>query len=558
MRLLLRGFGWLIGLIGFFLLCAFGLLYAFLPELPVWAQAVGGVGVALAAVSVFLDWGALQNLGKDRTVLRSTFATFSLVLALGIGVAANVIADRYDKRFDLTQDKRFTLSQQSIDIVAKLDREIQILAFFPAGSPPDAAFRALMDSYLEHTTQLKVEHHDIYGDPVLVQQMAITSTSGTVILKSGEATQRLESTFDEEAFTNAVVKITADKQHPVCFVKGHGELDVDDDQTPAGLGIAKVKLEGQNYRVSAISLLEAPPTPETCEVVVLASPQADLLPGELDRLAQYVAAGGGLLALLDPLVAPLTAADMARYGVAVGNDVVVEGDPNRQTRNGPTYILLDPASYDIHPTTAKLSKGATLLGLARSVAKGSDIAGLTVQVVAHASANSWAESGITLPPETWQPDPGTDIVGEVPLVVAVEVTDPAAIRTKTDVAPPAAPVEGVPGAVPATPPLATPPLPEAPAADLPLKAGGHVVVFGDADFASNQLLTFSVNQDMFLNNVAWMVGEEEQLSIRPNEAGKGKLTLDLVSLVLSGLIVLATPALTVIAAIGVYLHRRRL
>jgi hypothetical protein len=70
------------------------------------------------------------------------------------------------------------------------------------------------------------------------------------------------------------------------------------------------------------------------------------------------------------------------------------------------------------------------------------------------------------------------------------------------------------------------------------------VVFGDADFISNQMLAAGNNQDLFLNAIAWMVGEQNQISIRSNEEGKGKLTLDLVSLFLTAtLTLLVVPSL---------------
>jgi hypothetical protein len=279
--------------------------------------------------------------------------------------------------------------------------------------------------------------------------------------------------------------------------------------------------------------------------VVLASPRAELLPVERDRLAQYVAAGGALLATVDPLAVPETAADLSRYGLKVGNDVVIEADPYRQTDGGPTYVLLDPSSLDIHPITSKL-QGVAILALARSVGKGEDIAGLNVQTLAHASESSWAETALTEPPDTWKRDEGVDLVGKVPLVAAVEVTDPAAIRTATVTA----------AADPAAP---APAVPATPAPELPKKAGGKVVVYGDGDFASNALVTAAVNQDLALNAIAWMVGEEDQISIRPNEAGKGKLTLDAVTLFLSAVIVLVVaPGLAVIGAVGTWIRRRRM
>lgn len=546
----LRALGWLFALIGaicvLVFLSAWGLVaMEALPSLPVWTRVVGGVGAALIALWLFLDWGALSRAGRDQTVQRSATASFAALLALAITVALNAVAHKYDEQWDVTATKRYTLSQQSIDIAKALDREVEVLAFFPTGSPDGQSFRNLMDQYAQHTTLLKTSYHDPYSDPLLVQQMEITSTYGTAILRSGDNQQRLETEFDEEAFTNALVKLTADVEHPVCFVTGHGEMEPDDDSA-VGLSTIKGKLEGQNYTVKAITLLEGAPKPADCKVVVLGSPRVDLLPGERDRLAQYVAAGGGLLVLIDPLLAPETAKDLARYGVKVGDDVVIEADPARQLQGGdPTFVVLDEASWDIHPITAKL-RGMAFMRLARSVAKGDEIPGLNVQVLAHASEQSWGETNLTDTSAVPNPDAGVDLVGNVPVAAVVEVTDPAAIRTET--APAVAPTDlpvGTPAAEKAEP--------------LPPASGGKVVVFGDADFAGNQLVLNGMNNNLVLNTVAWMVGETEQISIRSNEGAKGKLTVTVATGLLAGIVaLLVVPGLAVIGAVGTWLRRRKM
>jgi ABC-type uncharacterized transport system involved in gliding motility auxiliary subunit len=548
--LMMRALGWLFGLLGFLMLVIYGLAWVWLkPEVPVPLHVVGGLGAALVGLWLFLDWGSLSNLGKDQTVLRSATASFAVLLALGIAVAANVVGQKYDKRWDLTATKRYTLSQQSVDIAKSLDREIELMAFFPAGSPEESNFRDLVERYQEHTSLVKAEFHDPFSSPQLAEQMKILSTTGTAILRVGENEQRLESSFDEEALTNAIVKVTSDVQHPVCLVTGHGELEKDDAQSVQGLGFAVTKIEGQNYTVSTVSLLQETPSPEKCKVVVLAGPQQELLAGERDRLAQYVAAGGGLIVMLDPLQVPETAADMSRYGVKVGSDVVIEANPYLQVQGQPFYVIVEESGFDPHPVTEKLRGGAAIVALARSVDKGADVPGLNVQPIVRASEESWGETNATDQTNPAQPDPGVDLVGRVPLAVAVEVTDPAAVRTKTEAAAVPTP-EGAPAVAVATP---TEP------ASLPAKAGGKVVVFGDADFVSNQWITAARNQDLFLNPVAWMVGEENQISIRSNEAGKGKLTLDLVSLFVTAMAtLLVAPGLAIAGAVGTWLMRRKL
>lgn len=541
-----RALGWLLGLFGVFCVIIWGASHAFLKEIPVALNVVGGVGALSIGLWIFLDWGSLSQLGKDQTVERSATAGFASLLVFGIAVVANVLGHRYDDYVDVTTDKRFTLSQQSKDIVAKLSSEVQILAFFQRGSAEEVNFKALMDTYEPHTTLLKVEYHDPFSEPRLAEEMKILTTAGAVIVKVGENQQRIESKFDEEAFTNALVRVSSSTTHKVCVVTGHGELEKDDTMSPSGLGFAITKLEGMNYAASTVNLTEQAPTPDTCKILLLASPRTDLFPTELDRIAAYVAAGGGFIAMLDPLQAQATAADMSRYGITVGGDVLIENDPNRQVAAGdPTFVLLDSTSWDPHPLTEKL-RGMSILRLARSVSKGADIAGINVQELAHSSIDSWAETNLADPNVPAAPDEGVDKVGNVPVIVAAEVTDPASLRTKTEGAiTPAAPS---PVAVEAA----------APAPELPKKAGGKVVVFGDADFANNTMIANGVNLDLVLNTVAWMADEKDQISIRPNEAAKNKLTLDVLSLFIAGVTsVLIVPGLTIAGAVGTWLQRRR-
>ncbi|MSP56113.1 MAG: hypothetical protein EXR69_10990 [Myxococcales bacterium] len=545
--MVMRVVGGLLALFGLLCMLATGVAWmAFgFDKTPMLIHSVGGVGLFLIALWLVLDWKNLAAIGRDQTVGRAAMASLIVVVLAGIAVGINVVAFRYDKRWDLTKGQQFTLSEQSKELARGLDREVLVYAFFQSGSPQDSNFKNLMQGYVDETRLLKVEYHDPYSNPLLAEQMKIISASGTVIVKVGENQQRLESDFDEEAFTNALVKVKSDKSHSVCVVQGHGELDYTDDQSPNGLGVALQRLEGQNYKTSQLSLLDTQPEPATCEIVVVTGPRVELLPIERDRLARYAAAGGGLMVMLDPLQTPETAADMARYGLKIGNDVVVEGDPSRQVMaNDATALGLDSMSWNAHPVTQKLT-GLVVLSLARSVTKGDDIPGLNVQVIAHGSESGWGETQLTDPEKPAQPDEGVDLIGNVGLIATIDISDPSALRTTSEAL---AVSPDAPAAL-TTAPTAI----EAPA----LKAGGKVMVFGDGDFASNLLILKVQNQDLFLNTAAWMVGEKDQLAVRANSAAKGKLELSELSVFGGGALgLLVIPGCCIAGMIGTWMLRR--
>jgi ABC-type uncharacterized transport system involved in gliding motility auxiliary subunit len=53
----------------------------------------------------------------------------------------------------------------------------------------------------------------------------------------------------------------------------------------------------------------------------------------------------------------------------------------------------------------------------------------------------------------------------------------------------------------------------------------RLVVFGDADFAANELIEAYRNQDLFVNSVNWLMSDVEAISIRPNRSRASRFQL---------------------------------
>lgn len=548
----MRALGWLFAVLGFMAVSAWFLGFLVLSyvvdwDVPAWFHGIGGVGALLMGAWLFLDWGSLSDLGRDQTVSRSFNAGLLLLVGLGIGVAANVVGNRYDKKWDFTENKKFTLADESLSTAKNLDKEVEVVAFFPGGSAEENNFRELIEGYTDESTLIKVSWHDPYSDPVGASREGITSPYGTVIVRAGGVEERITSGFGEEELTNALVKVTAGTTHSLCAVTGHGEFDIQDEASPdRGAGLVFGKLLKQNYTIKALNVLQEQPTPEACEALVLAGPRQDLLPSELDRLAEYVTAGGRLVVFLDPTMAPATAADMSRYGVVVGNDIVL--DPVRQLMDmGQTSVGLMGDSFATHPITDKLT-GLVGLPATRSVASGPAIPGLTVTELMHTGSDGWAEQNSLLDGSAAQPD-ATEKQGEVSLAVAVEVTDPSAVPVHRE----AASVVPTADGVPALTPVVSEPPPQ-----LTDKEGGRVVVFGSALFASNALATYGLNSDLALNAVGWSRGDDKAITIRTKEGAKGKITVTVLDGLIAALVsIFVVPGIAVAGAVGTWMLRRQ-
>lgn len=571
----MRKFTWILGFLGGMCVVAFGAYAAFADKIENWGAGVGVAGIVLVGAWLWLDRDELAKVAAAKGARYTLTAVITVVLALGVGVAANVLGDRYDKRWDVTSSGIHTLSAQTVSVLQGLDREVEVVAFFPGMSMEEQNFKDLSAGYQEHSTLLKVRFHDALREPMVAQEYKITSGYGTVVLKSGDKTQRLENEFGEEALTNALIRMQSSDEHKICFVEGHGEADPDDDRSAMGIGGAVIKLEGQNYTAAKVLLAREGRVPADCEVLVAVAPQVDWLPAEREMVAAYVAGGGSFVAMLELAQAPQLAADMARYGFDLRDDLIIETDPsNQMAAMDPTVVMLTPQSFSPHPITEPI-KGMVVMQLSRSVSALEGAAGVEVQELARSSAYSWAESDLTV--ESPQPDEGVDLIGNVPIMAVAEVVDPAALlvgKTRVEAAEGQAledllqqdPPEDVLGDDP--PPVdgsvvtadgeVIEPVQVSDTA-VERKAGGKVVVFGDANFVGNQLVDQGNNMDLFLNTVAWLVGEEDQVSIRPNEATAGTLSMN----VLEGLLVwllalLIVPGVSILGAIATWRIRRTL
>ncbi|MFH1465936.1 MAG: Gldg family protein [Pseudomonadota bacterium] len=531
----MRRHAWLLAALGVLGLLFHGVAVLVRHTWDGWPAIVGGVGLTLVLLWLWLDWDALRRAAQGRALRFSLVSGLLVLLSIGLAVALNVLAVRQDHRWDLTSSGRHTLAPQTVELLSGLTEPVQVLAFFPAGSADEQSFDDLLEACVQQTDQLQVSHFDPYLDATMVRQHGVTSPYGTVVLLQGDTQQRLETDFSEEAFDNALLRLVSGAGHTVCWLTDHGEGDPDDDEA-GGFSGAVMKLEGQGYAVEKLSILQRGGVPATCEVVLAAAPKVDLLPEEREAMAGFLAGGGAAIYLLEPLHGPETVADLRRYGLSLRPDVVLQEDPQMaQLGFDASQLRVLPEEFGYHPIMAKLDS-VVLLQLVRSVTLLDPLPeGLRAAILLHTGPEAWAETSLE-EGGPFEPTEGVDLTGTVGLAAAVQIEDPAAIHAVGHDLAPAAEAE-------------------APAA----RAGGRLVVFGDAGFASNAHLLDGLNMDLLLNSVAWSVDEEDQITLRPRDAADGMLDYNLLQALLMWFFCLiGAPGLAISAALFTWLRRRRL
>jgi ABC-type uncharacterized transport system involved in gliding motility auxiliary subunit len=508
------------------LLIAFA-LWHFYPGVP--AQWVFlGLGVVLLLLSLALNTGEARSAMGTRTARYGAGAAVMALLALGIVVAANAISLRHSVRWDFTENKRNSVSPQTIQVLRTLKAPVSAIAFFRSDTPGKKTAEDLLTQYATYSRgKFTWRLEDTDRAPALARQYGVESY-GTVVLEGGPAGQtRTEKVQDaeEEKLTNAIVKITRADKRIVYVLKGHGEREIGSTDR-GGFSQAKEQMEKANYEVKDLFLARDPRIPDDAAIVMVPSPKTDLFPQELAALDGYIAKAGKVFLMAAPFQADTTMKYLTKYGIVVDEDVVIELNPIGQVFGvGPLVPVV--GQYDPHPITKDMAGVMTLFPLTRSLAPAKALPkGVQASSLAQTSRQSWGETDKNVfQTGKATPDPN-EKTG--PLSVALVATVDAQPDPKA----------------------------EGDAAKKAPKA--RIVVVGTADFASNQFLGAQGNRDFFLNVVSWLAEEEDLISIRAKDPKQNPVVLTSgQSRLVLGLPLLALPGAVLICGIAVIMQRRR-
>ena len=461
-------------------------------------------GAVLVLAHLLLRWEEVsRRIGRRQMKYGSNTAVLVLAV-IGIFGVVNYLANRHTKRWDLTKNKRYSLSDQTKKVLGGLKEDVKVTYF--QRNLEMASGQDRMKEYQAASSRVKVEFVDPIASPAKALAYEVRGPWPILVIERGAKREKV-SNDSEQDITNALIKITRDAKKTACFVEGEGERDIDDG-ADRGLSGAKAALGKSQYETKKVLLARETAVPADCTVMVVAGPEHDLLPSVVDSLRRFVKGGGKVLVMAEPETknaTPNLDALAKEWNIDLAKDIVVDVSPVGQLfGTGPLTPLA--SQYPFHEIT-KDFRVMTAFHTARSAEAGKGtVDGVTAQSLLQTSADSWAETDLTLK-EPVELDEGKDRKGPISLgAVATIKASPA--PSPSPAAPPSPAASGSPGASPS--PSASPDEPPSP-------AEGRVVVLGDSDFASNGLLGFQGNQDFFLNTVAWLAQDSDLISIRPRE-----------------------------------------
>jgi ABC-type uncharacterized transport system involved in gliding motility auxiliary subunit len=434
---------------------------------------------------------------KSRQTKYTAYASVYIVVVVAVLAAINFLANRYDKSYDSTSNKQFSLSDQTINVVKKLQNDVKIYYFDEQARFPQA--RDLLDRYSSLSPKMHIE----FIDPVKKPQLAKAAgfrRDANILVENGTRKEEAKSLTEEEV-TGALIRSTKTGERNVCFLNVAGERSIDDTGA-RGYSYLKQLLERDNYKVRSVDMKpkgtdaskpvaigQAPvagnvEVPKDCTELIVGGPTADYPPPVIAAFKSYMEAGGKALVMLDNTLrlgreepAPENAelaALLATWGITVNKDLVLDLSGVGQLFGlGPEVPLV--TNYESHAITQPLSRGVpSAFPLSRSLATASGASKLFGTGEESIAVDSIPAGG-GVDPKKGKKGPHT--IG--------------AVATLT-------------GATP-----------------------GRLVVVGDSLWAQNSLIGSRQlgNRDLFGNMVNWLSSDEDLISIRPKAPEDRPLTI---------------------------------
>src|SRR5215467_5802662 len=188
---------------------------------------------------------------KARQTKYAAYATTYTLVVIAVVVVANILADRHNKSFDATSNKRYSLSDQTAKIVKGLTQNATVTYFNQSTRFRDG--KDLLDEYANLSPKVKVEYVDPDKNPQAAREAGIRNF-GTAVVQIGAKKEEAKS-ITEEGVTGAFIRDLKTTTRTICFATGSGEHKIDDSDRE-GFSRLKDALASDNYETQSVDLLQ--------------------------------------------------------------------------------------------------------------------------------------------------------------------------------------------------------------------------------------------------------------------------------------------------------------
>ncbi len=354
-----------------------------------------------------------------RTHLQAAFqnSLFTVLLVIVVGLIA-WLSERYEVKTDWTVNNLHSLSEASKSLLDTMSNPITITAYASKDNELRKYIQNAVERYQRYKTDISLHFVDPFTVPGELRERGVEAPVELIIDYQGRSEHLREGPLSEQNLTSAFQRIARTDNRLIVFLEGHGERSANKGKD-YDLSQWAFSLKNTGFEVQSLNLGEGTGIPDNTNVLVIATPQNKLLPGEVSMIMEYIEQkNGNLLWLLDPSISLAGLEPLAEnVGLTTQPGMIV--DPTSQIFGAnPAVVSITTSGYRNHPIT---------LGLENELSLFPQASGL---VVVPPENEAWLENPLlTTHPQAWsetgksegmvQYDEGVDINGPLNIAYAL-------------------------------------------------------------------------------------------------------------------------------------------
>lgn len=287
---------------------------------------------------------------KKKWLIDSSKTIILVLIIVAIFIGINVIMQKLELTpIDFSQEKLYTLTQESKDKVKDIDKDVHI--YFIGATDEDANLE-IAKQYKHANEKIVAEAIDIKTRPDLSSKYGIEEGSQGIIVECGEQSKVLTAndlvTYDtttyetiniaEEKLTSSILTVTSNEVPKVYFLEGYSEYTLN-----TNMRYLNMFLENEVNEINTLNILSTGKVPEDCKVLVITTPNKDFDDTATNAIKEYINNGGNIL-WLNGVIAekqefPNVNSVLELYGVNPFDVGMIFETDSSKTVSGMPYVI---------------------------------------------------------------------------------------------------------------------------------------------------------------------------------------------------------------------------
>ena len=286
------------------------------------------------------------------------YSVFYVIFFATTLVLLNLLINNYDFKYDLTREKFYSLSQESVKIINSLKENINIYVLSER-EKNNFVINNLLEKY--ESKNIKLEYKSPEKEPMFKKKYESDEEipDGSIIVESKNKFKIIkpedffEYDFDYQTFqqkmksinlepevTNAIYYVTNNYLPKIYKLIGHGEEDLNN--------VYKKQIEFAGYELNDLDLINTQKVPDDCEILFITTPQKDWTEQEKDLIDKYLASHSAIIFMdLTNQKFINIQALTKKYGFEFKNALVIENNGENFVRDYKTYLIPNYTSNEI-------------------------------------------------------------------------------------------------------------------------------------------------------------------------------------------------------------------